>query len=279
MGLNKNPLHHKISGAGAGLRAEHFSVFLGDAPPKVSWLEILADNYLDASGMSFDKVRLIAAQYPTVLHCVNAGVGNSDPINWDYVRQIKTLIDALNPAWVSDHLCWTALNGHHSHSLLPLPFTKNIAHYVGERIARMQDYFERSFLIENIAAYVRTPYDDLSEVDFLNLVTQVANCGILLDVNNLYVNAQNHGESADIFLRELNADRVMQYHLAGYAIDQDYCIDTHDQPIREPVWSLYTQTVKIIGVRPACIEWDSDVPAWGVLAEEIKKINHMAIST
>lgn len=262
-----------VSGAGVGLRSEHFEVFLSEHPPTVPWLEILADNYLGSVSISFEKVKLISQRYPVVLHCVNCGVGNSDPINWEYCKQIKAMSNVLKPAWISDHLCWTALDGQHTHALLPLPFTKVFAQQIGERIARLQDYFELPFLIENVAAYLRTPYDTLSEVDFLNRVADIANCGILLDVANLYVNMRNHNECADTFLQAVNADRVKQYHLAGHEIDGNYCIDTHDRTINESVWSLYVRTLNVVGVRPTCIEWDAKIPVWQVLSEEIKKID------
>lgn len=266
-----------ITGVGVGLRPAHYEVFLSDNPPDIPWIEILADNYLGLSGISWEKVILISKHYPVVLHCVNCGVGNTDPINWDYCRQIKAMIDVLNPIWVSDHLCWTAVKGHYSHALLPLPFHGDIIHSIVERIVQLQTFFERPFLIENVAAYVRTEHDTLSEAVFMNQIAQQADCGILLDINNLFVNAHNHQESVDTFLAQIDAKRVKQYHMGGHVKDGQWLIDTHSAAINESVLSLYQKTLRMVGIRPTCIEWDSDIPAWPVLANEIQNISRVMV--
>lgn len=266
-----NPLH----GVGVGLRNQHVEVFLGDDPPTLPWIEILADNYLGVSGISWEKVVLIAQRYPVVLHCVNCGIGNTDPINWAYCKQIKMMVDVLNPIWVSDHLCWSSIDNYYAHALLPLPFHADIIDPIVERIWQLQAFFQRPFLIENIAAYLRSEHDRLSEVSFINQIADKADCGILLDINNLFVNAHNHAEFAEDFLTQINKERVMQYHLGGHQADHQWLIDTHDKSISEPVLSLYKKTLDIIGERPTSIEWDSDIPSWSVLERETQRVTQV----
>lgn len=264
-----------IEQVGVCLRAQHYAVFLSDDRPQIPWLEILADNYLGAEGIAWDKLIKITHHYPVVMHCVGLGVGNTGSIDWEYCAQIKTIADQLNPAWISDHFCWTAYQQNHSHSLLPLPLTDDVVTHVSSRMRQLQDYFQRPMLLENIASYLRSPLDTLSEVDALNQTAEQADCGILLDINNLIVNAHNHGGDALVMLKQVNADRVKQYHLAGHQVDQELLIDTHDRIVPNNVWDLYQQALKIIGPQPACVEWDANIPDWPVLAQETAKAQQM----
>lgn len=262
-----------IAGAGVGLRSAHFDIFLSEKPPKINWLEIVADNYLGASSIHFDIVSEIAKNYPVVMHCLNCGIGNSDPINLAYCAQIKKMANVLKPEWISDHLCWTALDGIHTHALLPLPFTTKIVKKVADNIKRLQDFFGLPFLIENITAYVRSPVDELDEAAFLNEIANHSDCHILLDINNLYINSVNHNESIDLFLNELDATRVLQYHLGGHQSDAGFLIDTHNQSIAQVVWDLYQKILVKIGRHPTCVEWDEQIPEWLVLNSEVERIS------
>ena len=260
----------QISGVGVCLRAPHYQQFLTN-PPNVPWLEILADNYLGMSGIAWEKLQTICQNYPVVLHCVGFGFGNTDAIDWDYAKQVKELACALKPTWISDHLCWTAFENHHSHNLLPLPFTTEVINHSSQRVAEIQTYLDCPVLIENVASYTRTPFDDMSEMGFINQVAKQADCGILLDLNNLYVNAINHQENIQTMLAEVNAERVCQYHLAGYEYQGNLLLDTHGGLTREVVWQLYEQALQCIGQRPTCVEWDNNIPAWEVLSGETNK--------
>ena len=278
-----------VVGAGICLRSQHYNIFLSDNRPDVLWLEVLADNYLGAAGIAWEKLKQITQHYPVVLHCVGLGVGNTDAIDWHYCEQIKAIADQLAPVWISDHLCWTAYQQDHSHSLLPLPLTQQAVNHVVGRVKRLKNYFERSFALENIATYMRSDCDEMSEIDFLNQVTEQADCGILLDVNNLLVNAYNHRDppvkpeddggcvikNVINMLKQVNAKRVVQYHLAGHQVDEELLIDTHDCVVPNQVWDLYRQALKVIGPKPTCVEWDANIPQWDVLFSETQKAQEM----
>lgn len=256
-----------ITGVGVGLRAQHYEVFLKHHP-EIPWLEVLADNYLNTQGIPLEKLFTITAHYPVVMHCVGMSLGSIDPINWEYLSHIKALATQLKPAWISDHLCWTSLHNQYSHGLLPLPFTQETIDHTANRIQQIQDYLNYPLLIENISSYVRCPENEMNEVTFLNHVAQQADCGILLDINNLYVNAHNHHEDAMALLQQVDASRVYQYHLAGYQPHGTLLLDSHNNGISPAVWQLYETALKRIGPKPACIEWDEAIPDWSVLATE-----------
>ncbi len=263
----------KIEGIGLGLRAQHYQKFLAQKQP-VQWLEILADNYLNTSGIPLQKLLTITKDYPTALHCVGMSLGSVDPINWEYCQTVKELADQLQPAYISDHLCWSSLNQNYSHYLLPLPFTEETIQHTASRIRQIQDFIGYPLLIENISTYVQSPDNEMDEITFLNRVAEKANCGILLDINNIYVNTHNHGADPYVMLDQVDAARVGQYHLAGHTHQGKLLIDTHGAHVPDIVWELYQHALKKIGPKPACIEWDTDIPDLSVLLTECQKAEH-----
>lgn len=268
----KNP----ITGVGVCLRPEHYANFLNQSKPDVPWLEVLADNHLTCTGIAWDKLRLITNNYPVVLHCVGLGIGNTDPINWDYCQKIKKLSRILNAAWISDHLCWTALNNDHSHGLLPLPYTEETLNHLVLRVNQLQDFFEHPLVFENIATYLKSPQNTFSEADFIRELTSQTHCELLIDINNLFVNAHNHHFCPESFLKNIDKNSVRQYHLAGHQVQEDLLIDTHDTFVSESVWSLYEHALSIIGIKPTCIEWDGNIPNFSSLMSESQKAANYA---
>jgi uncharacterized protein (UPF0276 family) len=262
-----------ISGAGAGLRSKHFSHFI-EHTPNVSWLELLADNYLDSHGILLEKLQTIRGNYPMVLHGVNLSVGGTDPINQHYLAEIKRLIDTLNITWFSDHLCWSSHNYIYYQDLFPLPFTQQTVTHVVERIKAVQDYLQQRILIENISSYLEFASNSLFEAECLAMIAEQADCYILLDVNNIYVNSQNHHFDATVFLDYLDAKRIKQIHLGGYTQQQSTLVDTHGEAVHDPVWLLYQTTLQRFGNIPTNIEWDNNVPDWPEMQQQIDRINH-----
>lgn len=225
---------HSHLGFGLGLRPEYYSHIL-DTQPSVDWFEIVSENYMVAGGkplMFLDKIR---QDYPLVMHGVSLSIGGTDPLDMNYLQQLKTLKQRVEPQWVSDHLCWTGVAGINLHDLLPLPYTESTVKHVVERIRRVQDYLGCQILIENVSSYISYQQSDMQEWEFIRAITQQADCFLLLDVNNLFVSAFNHGFDPYTYLNNLPIDRIKQIHLAGYTEATDYLIDTHDQPVSAPV--------------------------------------------
>lgn len=262
----------EIKGVGICLRSQHYNIFLADNRPKVPWLEVLADNFLTTSGIAWDKLQLITAHYPIVLHCVGLGLGNANQIDWQYCKKILAIANQLNAHWISDHLCWTAFHGDYTHSLLPLCFTNEVIDHVSQKLIALQSFFGRPILIENIATYLKSPFDIMPEYEFINRVANKSQCGILLDINNLYINAHNHHFDAAKYLAQIDASKVMQYHLAGHQVQDDLLIDTHDTAISDDVFALYKKSLAIVGSKPVCVEWDDHVPEWPALLNETNKV-------
>jgi len=199
---------------------------------------------------------------PLVLHGVSLDLGASDPLDRSYLDQLAALADRFQPAWLSDHLCWTAHGNAHLHDLLPLPQTEEAVRHVATRIRAVQERLGRRIAIENVSSYVRFAGDALSEGEFLAAVSREADCGILLDLNNLFVNAHNHGDDADAAVDALDPQRVFQIHLAGPSENGALLIDTHDHPVRDEVWALYERSLARLGPVSTLIEWDEDIPPW-----------------
>lgn len=253
------------------LRAEHFDTLLTNKP-KLPWIEVLADNFIYSKGIIYDKLIAISKHYPIILHCVGFGIGNAGKIDESYCQKVKALADKLGAIALSDHLCFTAVGANHSHGLLPLPMTKAVANHCAGRILAIEKLTGYPLWIENIASYCRTPEDKLTEADFINHVARQSNCGLLIDINNLYINAHNHDFNAQRFLETIDKTHVRQYHLGGHQKSQDLLVDTHDCAVSEPVWRLYQQALALIGPRPTCIEWDSQVPS----LEKMKALSQKA---
>lgn len=270
----KNPVQtRKVKGVGVGLRSAYFGDLSSET--QVPWLEVLADQFIGSEGCLRDTLLQLRARYPMTLHSVGLSLGSIDPLNADYLHQLKTLADVVKPAWISDHLAWVSCQGEYVYDLLPLPQTPAVASYVAERIRVVQDQMGYPFLIENVSSYLTYRSSTLTEAQFLQSVAEQADCGILLDVNNLYVNAINHGVDIDDYLNTLDPARIQQLHLAGYVEDNQLLIDTHSKPVYPAVWRLYQKVLNKFGVIPTLIEWDSDLPAWKVLEQERVKAEEM----
>ncbi len=252
---------------GIGLRKEHFDRVLGERPA-VPLFEVISENYMVDGGRPRRVLELVRADYPVALHGVSLSLGTADPLSPTYLDRLAELIRRVDPVTVSDHLCWTSIGGHNSHDLLPLPRTEETVRHCARRIREVQERLGRRILVENISTYLEFRGSSLSEGAFLGAVATEADCGLLLDVNNLYVNARNHGYDPLRELDEIPAHRVRQYHLAGHEDHGDVVIDTHDHPVRDEVWRLFRAAVERFGAHPAIIEWDADVPELEVLLDE-----------
>ena len=265
-------------GVGIGLRTVHYEHIL-QARPDVDFFEVLSENYLDTGGRPAWVLDQIAERYPVVLHGVSLSIGSTDPLDRTYLASLKRLADEVRPAWVSDHLCWTGVNGHNSHDLLPMPLTEESLAHVAERVRQVQDFLERPLILENPSAYVRFAQSTMEEPDFLRALADETGCGLLLDVNNVYVSARNHGFDAKDYLDAMPADRVAEIHLAGHTLKSidgiELRIDDHASPVPDAVWALYRRTIGRIGARPTLIEWDAEIPALDVLLVEAAKADRI----
>lgn len=255
-------------GFGLGARTDHFQQIL-DTEPAVDWFEILTENFMVAGGKPRWYLDRIRERYPVVMHGVSLSIGSVDPLDWDYLCRLKTLIDEVDPQWFSDHLCWTGKNAHNSHDLLPLPYTEEALHHVVERVRQVQDFMGRPMLLENVSSYVTYNDSTMTEWEFLDAVAREADCYILLDLNNIYVSARNHGFAADDYLNGISQERVRQFHLAGHTDYGTHCIDTHDHEVVDPVWDLYALALKRFGSISTMIERDGRIPPLHTLIEEL----------
>src|SRR5882672_556420 len=254
-------------GHGVGLRTKHFP-HLWEGTARVDWFEAISENFMIRGGRplaALEKAREIA---PLVLHGVSLSLGSTDPLNIAYLDDLHTLIGRFEPAWVSDHLCWGSVGGHYAHDLLPLPYTEEALEHVVERVETVQDRLGRQILIENVSSYLTFTHSAMPEWEFLAAVAERADCGILLDVNNVYVSAVNHGFDAERYVLAMPTDRVGQIHLAGHSDKGTHLLDTHDGHVAPAVWDLYRLAVRLCGRVSTLIEWDSAVPEWDVLCAE-----------
>ncbi|MEW8405098.1 MAG: DUF692 domain-containing protein, partial [Candidatus Thiodiazotropha taylori] len=233
-------------GYGLGLRRQHYEDVL-DTKPEVDWFEILSENYMVNGGKPLYYLDRIREHYPMVMHGVSMSIGSTEPLNYEYLDRLKTLIERVEPAWFSDHLCWTGIDKLNMHDLLPLPYTEEALDYVAERIAKVQDYLGRQMLIENVSSYVSYNESQLTEWEFLREVAERADCLLLLDINNIYVSAYNHHFDPVEYLTAMPSERIYQIHLAGHTQEKDLIIDTHDHPIADPVYELYAEAVRRFG--------------------------------
>lgn len=262
------PLTRPPLGFGLGLRSAHYEDVLA-GPRRVDWFEILSENYMVPGGKPLHYLDRIRADYPLVMHGVSLSIGSTDPLNEDYLRALVQLADRVQPAWISDHLCWTGVAGRNMHDLLPLPYDEEtLAHVVG-RVRQVQDVLGRRILLENVSSYLTYKRSDMTEWDFLREVCERADCLILLDVNNIYVSSVNHGFDPIEYLDAVPTGRVQQIHLAGHRNLDTHIIDTHDEPIVDPVWDLYAQAVRRFGPVSTMIERDDNIPPFAELVGEL----------
>jgi len=258
----------KNPGFGLGLRTTHYEQILAERP-RVDWFEALSENYMVRGGKPLYYLERIRADYPLVLHGVSMSIGSTDPLDFEYLKALKRLIDRFEPSWVSDHLCWTGVARQNIHDLLPLPFTREAVRHVASRIQRVQDFLGRPILIENVSSYVNFNQSEMSEWEFLSEIAERADCLLLLDVNNVYVSAFNHGFDARQYIDALPRQRIQQIHLAGHSNCGTHIIDTHDAPIIDEVWMLYAHTIETLGPVATMIERDDNIPDLTTLVGEL----------
>lgn len=262
-------------GFGLGLRKEHYESILADRP-KVDWFEILTENYLVAGGKPLAYLERIRADYPMAMHGVSLSIGSTDPLDRAYLTQLKALIERVEPVWVSDHLCWTGVEGINLHDLLPLPYTEEALRHVVARVIQVQDFLGRRLLLENVSSYLSYPKAELTEWEFLRAVSEEADCLILLDLNNVYVNARNFGFDPLVYLAAIPPERVFQFHLAGHTDLGEVLIDTHDRPVRSEVWDLFTFAARRFGPVATMIERDAQIPPLAELLTELECARQLA---
>lgn len=258
-----------IQGFGLGLRTEHYAAFEAEPQKRVDWLEIISENYMVPGGAPLWHLERIRRDFPMVMHGVSLNIGGTDPLRMDYLRDLKTLVQRVQPGWVSDHLCWTGTQGVNLHDLLPLPYTQETLLHVCDRIQRVQDFLGRRLVIENPSTYVAFASDQMPEWEFVGAMLQRADCELLLDVNNVYVSSVNHGFDPRHYIDAIAPARVRQIHLAGHETHEGYLIDTHDQPVCEAVWQLYAYTLQHCASVPTMIERDDHIPALHALLDEL----------
>jgi len=256
-----------LTGFGLGLRPDHYTDFVA-APQAVDWLEILSDNYLVPGGKPLYYLERIRRDYPLAMHGVAMNLGSCDPLDRDYLKDIKQLADRIEPAIISDHICWTGVAGTHLHDLLPLPYTEESIRHVVDRIRQVQDFLGRRLTIENVSAYVQAKAP-MPEWEFVSAIADEADCDLLVDINNIYVSGRNHRFDPRRYLQALPPARMRQFHLAGHTDCGDYCIDTHDHPVCDDVWQLYRTAVQLFADVPVMIERDDRIPPLAELVDEL----------
>lgn len=257
-------------GLGLGLRSKHFNHIL-ENQPDVDWFEVISENFMDSYGRPRHILKQIAERYPVVMHGVSMSIGSTDPLNFDYLKSLKQLAEEVKPAWISDHLCWTGVLTVNSHDLLPLPLNKESLAHVCERIRRVQDYLERPLIVENPSTYACFKSSTINEWDFLRKMTEETGCGLLLDVNNVYVSSFNNDFDPLEYLDGIPFDRVVQMHLAGHQNCGNYIIDTHDREVTQQVWKLFQIAWKKTGGVSTLLEWDGNIPEFEVYHAELMK--------
>lgn len=263
-------------GYGLGLRPPHYELVLGGAP-NVDWWEVISENFMVAGGNPRRVLRAVRERWPVVLHGVSLSIGSVDPLDEAYLARLAVLVDEIEPAIVSDHLCWSSFGGHSAHDLWPLPYTEETLEHVVARVAHVQERLGRRILLENPSSYVTFAASELPEAEFLAEVARRADSGILLDVNNVFVSCTNHAWDADAYLAAIPPERVGQIHLAGHSSDGTHLIDTHDQPVSDAVWALYAKAVARFGPVATMIERDDRMPPLEELVGELDRARAPAI--
>jgi len=256
-------------GFGLGLRKEHYNTIL-ETSPDVDWFEVLTENYLVPGGKPLYFLDQISERYPVVMHGVSMSIGSHDPLDMKYLAQVKELAERTQARWVSDHMCFTGVDGVNAHDLLPLPCTEEAVKHVSNKIKQAQDFLGRQLLIENASTYITYKQSDMTEWDFTMAVAEESDSLILLDINNIYVSAYNHGFDPLDYLDGISADRVQQHHIAGHSQYDGYIIDTHDHDVVDGVWELYAEAIKRYGSVSMMIERDDNIPELPELLAELK---------
>ncbi len=241
---------------------------LAPDPVAVDWFEALSENYMVPGGRPPRVLDRVRERFAVVLHGVSLSIGSTDPLDTAYLDRLAALCERVRPRWVSDHLCWTGVGGHNTHDLLPLPFTEEALAHTAERVMRAQERLRRRIALENVSSYLQYRSDEMPEQEFLVRLAERADCGILLDVNNVYVSARNHGFDPEAYLAAMPPERVFQIHLAGHSVEGSLRIDTHDHPVCHEVWDLYARVIARLGPVSTLVEWDDRIPDFEVLEAE-----------
>jgi uncharacterized protein (UPF0276 family) len=260
-------------GDGVGLRDPHFAHLMRTDPAAwgVDWFEILSENFIDHRGYAAHVLERVAAHRPVVMHGVSLSIGSADPLDMAYLGKLAELAERITPVWISDHLCWTGIAGANSHDLLPMPLTEASLTHVTARVQQVQDRLGRPLILENPSSYLQFAGAQMPEWEYLARLAEDADCGLLLDVNNVYVSAANHGFDATAYIKALPAERIVQVHLAGPRDCGTHLLDTHDSPVLEPVWALYALAQRLTGGVSTLLEWDANIPSYEELLAELAK--------
>ena len=259
-------------GVGIGLRVPHYRHIL-EKKPLVDWFEIISENYMIDAGRPLSVLDSILDQYRVVQHGVSMYFGSADPLSREHLRRLKSLVRRTGTPWLSDHLCWGSVDGTYTHDLLPMPYTFEAARITAEKVRQAQDFLEIPIAVENVSSYAEFHVSQMTEWEFLTEVVEHADCGILLDVNNIYVSSQNHSFDPRKYVDAIPTDRVAQIHIAGHSKFEKYILDTHDHPVLDPVWSLYARAIERCGPTATLLEWDDSIPSFDEVHAEALKAN------
>ena len=257
-------------GVGIGLRIPHYQHIL-ERKPGVDWFEIISENYMVDGGRPLEILDQILETYRVVQHGVSMYFGNTARPNRDHLKRLKTLTKRTGTPWVSDHLCWGSVDGRYTHDLLPMPYTREAVEFTARNIREVQDFLELPVAVENVSSYAEFHASEMSEWEFLNEVVERADCGILLDVNNIYVSSKNHTFDPMVYVNSVPTERVAQIHIAGHTKFERYILDTHDHPVLDPVWKLYKRAIERCGRTATLLEWDDKIPSFNEVHREALK--------
>ena len=264
--------NHTSYGIGLGLRVPHYQHILSNKPV-CDWFEIISENFMVDGGRPLEVLDQILEQYRVVQHGVSMYFGSAEKLNREHLTKLKRLVKRTNTPWLSDHLCWGSVDGRYTHDLLPMPYTKAVAKHTAEKIRAARDFLEVPIAVENVSSYAEFHASDMTEWEFLTEVVELADCGILLDVNNIYVSAMNHNFNPYDYVNNVPHHRVAQIHIAGHSKYRKYILDTHDHPVIDPVWKLYTRAIQLIGPTATLLEWDASIPSFEEVHDEALKAN------
>jgi len=257
-------------GIGIGLRVPHYNHILSEKPT-VDWFEIISENFMCDGGRPLKVLDQILEQYRVVQHGVSAYFGSAEPLNREHLKKLKRLVQRTNTPWLSDHLCWGSVDGRYTHDLLPMPYTFAAAKVTAAKIRQARDFLEVPIAVENVSSYAEFHVSEMTEWEFLSEVVERADCGILLDVNNIYVSSQNHSFNPFDYIDNVPAERVAQFHIAGHSRYRKYILDTHDHPVIDPVWRLYEHALRRTGPTATLLEWDAHIPSFDEVHREALK--------
>ena len=263
---------HTDYGVGLGLRVPHYRHIL-ENKPTCDWFEIISENFMVDAGRPLEVLDRILEQYRVVQHGVGIYFGSAEPLNRDHLRRLKRLVKRTQTPWLSDHLCWGSVDGRYTHDLLPMPYTREAARNTAQKIREARDFLETPICVENVSSYAEFHVSEMTEWEFLSEVVELADCGILLDVNNIYVSSQNHGFDPFDYVNNVPHHRVGQIHIAGHSKFERFLLDTHDHPVLDPVWKLYERAIQLVGHTATLLEWDDRIPSFDEVHHEALKAN------